>query len=350
MDRDAPMLAAHADWSVNPAKRIITTAKRRAGRWLVAAPAPVGPPGDLLATLLHKAAGTPVAFGADFPLGLPRAYADRAAITDFPAWLRALRPNDPLFRVCDSPAEISLARPFYPRTRVSGAGHLAALAQALGLADPQDLRRAVDHPTAHRPGGAPLFWTLGANQCGKAALSAWRDCLLPAFAAQIPLSLWPFDGDFCALLHPAHIVIAETYPAESLVQLGLVLHGSKRKQADRQALAPDLRRTLARLHADPSPALEIAMTKGFGPTQTGEDQFDSLLGALNVIAILNGAPDRAPAQRPIDPVEGWVLGQVDPPMMRPPVPPLASSKPQPDRQPRAARRSPLADPPMTDSD
>jgi hypothetical protein len=350
MDHEAQILAAHADWSVNPAKRVISQAMRRAGRWGVGAPEQVGPPGDLLARLLSRAAGAPVAFGVDFPIGLPRAYAARAGITDFPAWLRALRPDAPLFHVCDTLAELSLARPFYPRASVTGAGHLAALAQALGLADPQDLRRAVDHPTARRPGGAPLFWTLGANQCGKAALSAWRDCLLPAFAAQIKLRLWPFEGDFCALLHPAQIVIAETYPAESLVQLGLTLRGSKRKQADRQALAPDLLRSLARLHAAPSPALRDAIETGFGADPTGEDQFDSLLGVLNVIAIINGAPDRPPTSSPSDPVEGWVLGQTDQPIQRlhPPAP--ASTPPRPPRPPRVTRRSPRADPPRADSD
>ncbi len=354
MDHNAPILAAHADWSVNPAKRVITHAQRRAGRWVVEAPAPVGPPGDLLARLLRRAAGAPVAFGVDFPLGLPRAYAARAGITDFPTWLRGLHPDAPLFRVCNTLDELSLTRPFYPRANVTGAGHLAALAHALGLADPQDLRRAVDHPTARRPGGAPLFWTLGANQCGKAALSAWRDCLLPAFAAQIKLRLWPFEGEFRALLHPAQIVIAETYPAESLVQLGLTLRGSKRKQADRQAFAPDLLRRLAQLQAEPSPALHDAIGSGFGPSPTGEDQFDSLLGALNVIAVIQGAPDR-PSNHPStfsvsDPVEGWVLGQTDLPVQRRDPPTPASTKQPPSRPPRATRRSPHADPPKAGSD
>ncbi|WP_460253379.1 hypothetical protein [Acidiphilium sp. MT5] len=366
MDHEAPILAAHADWSVNPAKRVITHALRQAGRqtgrqagrhagrWMVDAPEPVGPPGDLLARLLRRAAGAPVAFGVDFPLGLPRAYAARAGITDFPTWLRGLPPDAPLFRVCDRLDELSLARPFYPRASVTGAGHQAALAHALGLAGPQDLRRAADHPTARRPGGAPLFWTLGANQCGKAALSGWRDCLLPAFAAQTKLRLWPFEGEFRALLQPAQIVIAETYPAEALVQLGLTLRGSKRNQADRQALAPDLLRSLAQLQAEPSPALHHAISSGFGPSPTGEDQFDSLLGVLNVIAVINGAPDRPPDHSPpsslSDPVEGWVLGQIDWPIQRRHPPTPASTKQHPSRPPRATRRSPRADPPKAGSD
>ena len=113
----------------------------------------------------------------------------------------------------------------------------AAHAAALGLGDPSGLSRACDRATAERPAGAPLFWTLGANQTGKAAISAWRDLLLPALASPAPPRLWPFDGDLHALLAEGGIVLAETYPAEALRQLGLKLTVSNRRQADRRALA-----------------------------------------------------------------------------------------------------------------
>ena len=55
----------------------------------------------------------------------------------------------------------------------------AAHATALGWHGAAALSRACDRATAERPAGAPLFWTLGANQSGKAAIAAWRDMLLP---------------------------------------------------------------------------------------------------------------------------------------------------------------------------
>ena len=317
MTNPPTLCAAHADWSVNQAKRRLSWAARIGDLWHIGAPQPVGSPNDLLTRLHQAASGAPLAFGVDFPLGLPRAYANAAAIADFPTWLRGLQPDNPLFQVCDTIADLSLARPFYPRRAVSGPGHRDAQASALGFAATEDLSRAVDHPTARRPGGAPLFWTLGANQCGKAALSAWRDCLLPGFAARLPLHLWPFEGDFHALLRPNSITIAETYPAEALIQLDLSLGGSKRRQSDRAGLAPALLDTIARLRATPSPDLRAVITDGFGSASTGEDAFDSLLGLLNVISVINGAPERDRLS-PCDPVEGWVLGQIDPPLIKPP--------------------------------
>ena len=54
--------------------------------------APVGPVGTLLQRLLRQAAGASVAFGVDFPVGLPRRYAELHAgpARDFPEFLRAL--------------------------------------------------------------------------------------------------------------------------------------------------------------------------------------------------------------------------------------------------------------------
>ncbi|MFC7688535.1 hypothetical protein ACFQY5_01735 [Paeniroseomonas aquatica] len=76
------LIAAHADWSIDPRKRWITVARRDAAGWRAAAPRPVGTLGGLLAGLL--APGLPVALGLDLPLGLPRAYAAGRAEAGFP--------------------------------------------------------------------------------------------------------------------------------------------------------------------------------------------------------------------------------------------------------------------------
>jgi hypothetical protein len=286
----------------------MTVAQRVEAGWRIAAPCPVGDVATLLGRLLEH--GGPVALGVDFPIGLPRAYAARhVAEPDFPAFLRTLAGRPAFFQVCDDVAEVTPSRPFYPRRGVAGMTRLSHAA-ALGLGDASGLSRLCDRATAERPAGAPLFWTLGANQSGKAAISAWRDMLCPALAGPNPAALWPFDGPLRSLLQPGRVAIAETYPAEAMRHLGLRMGGSKRRQADRQRLAPGLQRCLREAGAVADAALEGAIATGFGPDDSGEDRFDSLLGLLCVLGVLDGRrPDTAPPDPAVQRWEGWVLGQ-----------------------------------------
>ena len=276
--------------------------------WSVAAPGPVGDVGTLLARL--AATGEPVALGVDFPLGLPRRYvAAHLVEADFPAFLRSLAGRPGFFHVCDTLADLTPNRPFYPRRGMAGMTRLSHAA-ALGLGDAAGLSRLCDRATAERPAGAPLFWTLGANQSGKAAISAWRDLLLPALALADPPALWPFDGSLLSLLRPGRVVIAETYPAEAMRHLGLRMGGSKRRQADRARLADPIRAVVAGVSASPDAALQSALQDGFGADAAGEDRFDSTLGLLGLLLVLGGRrPDTAPADPWIQRWEGWVLGQ-----------------------------------------
>jgi hypothetical protein len=286
----------------------MTVATGQPGGWEVSAPTPVGPLDTIFARLTQG--GAAVALGVDFPLGLPRRYAALyAGDTGFPGFLRGLAHNPAFFDVCDSLDQITPSRPFYPRRGVAGMTRLSH-ALALGLDDASGLSRLCDRATAERPAGAPLFWTLGANQSGKAAISAWRDLLLPALASPHPPALWPFDGPFLSLLRPGRVSVAETYPAEAMRQLGLAMRGSKRRQADRAALAPGLLAALARLGATARPDLQATIAEGFGSDSVGEDRFDSLLGLLCVLGVMAKIrPDTAPPDPWIGRWEGWVLGQ-----------------------------------------
>ena len=309
------MLAVHADWSLDARKRWQTRASRTATGWRIAAPEPVGDPATWMKRLCAETPG-PIAIGADLPLGLPRGYIQRHAIQgDFPAFLKALRQHPSFFLVNPTLDTIAPARPFYPARGLKGMTR-AAHAAALGLDGPAGLSRLCDRATAIRPAGAPLFWTLGANQTGKAAISAWRDWLIPALHSGLDLAIWPFatdgGGDFTALLARHRIVVAETYPAEAMRHLGLRMAGSKRRQADRIALEPALHDALARLAAEPAPALQAALACGFGADAAGEDRFDSLIGVLGVLNVLAGhRPGTAPPDPWLTTWEGWVLGQTD---------------------------------------
>jgi hypothetical protein len=266
-------LAAHADWSVDPRKRWMTIARRTTTGWSVTAPRPVGDVSTVLARLVDEGGGGAVALGVDLPIGLPRAYAATRPEADFLTFLRGVGSLPDFFRVCADLIDIRPERPFYPARGVAGMTRLSH-ALALGLADASALSRACDRATAERPAGAPLFWTLGANQSGKAAIAAWQQMILPELRQGARLRLWPFQGPLLSLLSPGSVALAETYPAEALRHLGIRLRGSKRRQVDRCATA------------------------------------DSVLGVLCVLNVLAGnRPDTTPRDPWVERWEGWVLGQ-----------------------------------------
>ena len=310
----SPSVAAHADWSVDARKRWVAVAHRDGAGWRLLTPALVGEVAIFLARLRREAAGGAVALGVDLPLGLPRAFAARREEPDFPSFLRGLARRADFFRVCASLDELGPDRPFYPMRGIKGMTR-AAHAAKLGFTTAGGLSRACDRATAERPAGAPLFWTLGANQTGKAAIAAWRDLLLPEFAAPNSglhgnLRLWPFEGPFRSLLAPGTIALAETYPAEALRHLGIRLAGSKRRQSDRAGVAGGLFAAMAALDVTPEPALALHIADGCGADAAGEDRFDCLLGVLCVLNVLAGnRPDIAPDDPWITRWEGWVLGQ-----------------------------------------
>ena len=301
------MIAAHADWSTDPRKRWVSIARRDARGWRAEAPAPVGDPAALAAALMAE--GVAVALGLDLPLGVPRGFAEGRAEDGFVPFLRGLVATPGFFAVAQTLDQVSRDRPFYPARGVRGMTR-AAHAAALGLPDAAGLSRLCDRATAERPAGAPVFWTLGANQSGKAAIAAWRDWLAPGLAAGAPYALWPFEGGIHALLAPGRTVLAEVYPAEALRHCGLVLRGSKRVQADRAALSQPLLEAMAARRVAPCPALRDAVRAGFGADAAGEDRFDSLVGLLGLIGVLDGArPDFVPDDAAVRRWEGWVLGQ-----------------------------------------
>ncbi len=229
-------------------------ARRDAGVWRLAAPEPVGEVATFLARLRAAATGGAVALGVDLPIGLPRAYAAALPEKDFLHFLTATAMRPDFFQVCATLAEVRPDRPFYPARGVRGMTR-AAHAAALGFDGAAGLSRACDRATAERPAGAPLFWTLGANQVGKAAIAAWQAMLLPALAGGEDIRLWPFAGAYRALLAPGAVALAETYPAEALRHLGMRLKGSKRRQADRAAVASQLAAAMAALAVLPDPGV-----------------------------------------------------------------------------------------------
>lgn len=314
-----PQLVAHADWSVAPAKRWLALAMLEKGAYRAQPPQPVGDPQTLLSRLRAQAGSDgAVLLGVDFPLGLPLAYAERAGVDDFVALLPQLGHGEwrDFYRVAERPAEISLRRPFYPLR--PGGARQSHLVQALGLPSSAALRRRCDCQQSNRPAAAPLFWTIGAQQVGKAAIGGWRDLLAPGLARG-DLALWPFAGSLDDLLQPGRTVAAETYPAECYRHLGVRFSpprvgasSGKRVQAERSANAQRLLRWADETGISLDGALRTTIEDGFGATADGEDRFDAVVGLLGLLNIVLG---RRPPGDPGDPairrIEGWIMGQFE---------------------------------------
>ena len=306
----------HADWGSDPAKRWMCIAEWHSDTYRLLTPQPVGDLGSFWARVAEGSNGGACLVGFDFPIGLPVAYAQRAGIDGFRDMLARFGQGDwtDFYHPAERADEIGVRRPFYPRR--PGGTRQVELLRGLGVASMQDLLRRCERPTARRGAAAPLFWTLGAKQAGRAAIIGWRDLIAPGLARSGgTLSLWPFDGDLDHLLRPGKVVICETYPAEACVQLGLSPPGrgwSKRSQLGRRAQAPALLDWAVRRSLRLDPELRISLLDGFGASPGGEDPFDALLGLLATLGVVlglrtPGAPDDAAVRR----LEGWILGLQD---------------------------------------
>jgi hypothetical protein len=287
------------------------------GSYLARLAEPVGEPERLLERLRRKMEPNGILLlGFDFPIGLPAAYARRAAIDDFMSTLPELGEGEwsDFYRVAAQPDEIHLRRPFYPAR--PGAARQSHLLDALGFHRMDDLRRECERARPGRRAAAPLFWTLGGQQVGKAAISGWTQVLAPALRqAQTGASVavWPFSGRFSDLLLPGATVLAETYPAEYYTHLGIKFSpalGGKRSQVARRDKAAQLLAWSEKAGVALEPPLRHALLDGFGPKPNGEDLFDATVGLLGMLNLILGLqPLDEPADRRLHKVEGWILGQ-----------------------------------------
>lgn len=329
-----PTLVAGVDWGSNPKKRWLARAVLQDDqRYLVLPPEPAGKPETLIRRLWGRS-GTAalVLIGFDFPIGLPVRYTQKCAVKDFLALLPELgsRAWRDFYKPAESPQAIHLRRPFYPQ-RPGGARH-AHLTQALGMNSMNDLRRICELAYPGRRAAAPLFWTLGGQQVGKAAIIGWRDVLAPALIqTQIPFFIWPFSGTLAQLLQPGRVVAAEIYPAEFYSHLDIqfpvstsnagqppshpnVGHG-KRSQAGRRSNAQTLLTWARRAKVHLAPQLAEKIRSGFGPRVQAEDPFDALIALFGILNVLLGFQAPESQQLPpeilptINQVEGWILGQ-----------------------------------------
>jgi hypothetical protein len=260
--------------------------------------------------LLHEAKARPVLAGFDFPIGVPAHWANKSGIRSFSSLLPVLGSGEwaRFFDVAEQAADISTFRPFYPRVS-SASAKQAHLLQAMQADSIDQLRRQCERATADRRAACALFWTLGGNQVGKAALSGWREVVIPA--VRQGAHLWPFDGDK-ADRGSTGLTIAETYPAEAYKHVGVIFRPgmSKRRQSDRATFATAVEAWATTHGVVLDPTLAHSLRDGFGASAEGEDRFDALLGLCGMIEVVDGRrPHGAPTDPRVRGFEGWIFGQ-----------------------------------------
>lgn len=321
-----PRRILHADWGIEPRKRWSAEAVLVDGAYHAKA-AQLTTPDAVLAAL--EAGGTLAGF--DFPIGVPRIYADRVRAAghhfgSFLSWLTLLGepPWDLFFDVAAARTEICVARPFYPVRCVKKGDALPEhLITALGVQSYAQLLRACETATGRQ--ACSLFWTLGGNQVGRGALSGWRSVLQPALREKW-IRVWPFDGDLTTLVRGEVSVVVETYPADSYSYVGAGLPETKKKgvakkkgdlptkgkrsPASRQASAQTMIAWATKEKVTLEPALQAQIMDGFGPNEDGEDPFDAVAGLFGMLSVVNGSrADGLPTDAQVRQVEGWMLGR-----------------------------------------
>ena len=301
----------HSDWSIGPKKRWMAEARHQEGRWHVEAPQLVGPSSAFLDAAFGVGRTGRVLLGFDFPIGMPHAYGVQTGFGSFPQALAEFGAGNwaDVFDVAREAHEIAITRPFYPQTARKGVTR-QTLVDSLRVESFASLHRICELRTARRQAASCLFWTLGGNQVGKAALAGWREIVRPAMVRGA--RLWPFDGDLASLATRPGVVLAETYPAEAYHVIGAPFRSneSKRRNEDRRRKAAPIHLWAERRKVFFSADARRLIDGGFGPLQSGEDAFDALLGLLKMIEVADGHLPEASEHHPkVASWEGWILGR-----------------------------------------
>ena len=235
----------HADWSVNPKRRWLVRIERRTDSWHVHAPELVGDLSTLLDRITAQSTGRKIAARTGPANRRAQVLGRESSSRRISAFAEGLgkSPWEDFYNPALTTAEIGPHRPFYPAR--PGGTKQAHLVQGLGASSMDDLCRRVDFNAEGKRAATPLFWTLGAAQVGKAALSFWREVLQPALLAPSPPAVWPFDGTLSDLTSQNSMTICETYPAEVYEWFGLDVRLSGKAKTNQQHRAEDADALLA---------------------------------------------------------------------------------------------------------
>lgn len=310
----------HADWSVGAKGRWKVHARRindGNNGWCIDDMSPVGDIAPFINQLCQDGQTKTIWLGLDFPLGLCRAWYEKSGFENFASvqdWLSTPQ-GQGFFDICDDQSQITPNRPFYPaRAGAKGSVKRAHLASGLGVDAFSNLHRTCEKATSTRNEAAVPFWTLGANQVGKAMLHGWQNLLLPG--RDCGFHIWPFDGDLARLSQTPGTTLIETYPAEIYGWLGLHemtlpsgRFAKSRQDARRDAIA-HLMPMLESWGIVMEPSLYQRIANGIDNAHGKDDAFDALIGVIGLIMIAMGKrAENLSDTAMIRDQEGWIIGQ-----------------------------------------
>jgi hypothetical protein len=172
-----------------------------------------------------------------------------------------------------------------------------------------ELLRECERATAGRRAACSVFWTLGGNQVGRAAIHGWENVLVPGI---FRIKLWPFDGTLRELISAGHAVVTEIYPAEACAQMGVRFGQGqkmrKTRRTDRQSTVGKIENWI-KTHNLPvllDPLAQEAFRTGF----KSDDHYDAFVGLLSMIEVVfRESVNYEPDDDQVRQVEGWILGQ-----------------------------------------
>src|SRR5579863_6997280 len=281
------------------------------GRYKASAPVSVANPRMLIDSLRYTVGVSGIVFaGFDFPIGLPSHFAKCADKSSFPDFLRHLGTDDwkHFYSVCDQPDQITIHRPFNPNRAHDGCTR-QNLVDGLDAPSLEALLRKCELGGDGQRRACSLFWTLGGNQVGRAAIAGWRDMLVPALLKD-SIKIWPFDGALDSLLQPGHTVIAETYPAECYQWFGCNPPRSKTDIECRDEFGLGMLRWSVANGVAIEPRLVNAIESGFPEEYGNDDGFDAVVGLLGMLQIVFAQRTTGELDdHTIRNVEGWILGR-----------------------------------------
>jgi hypothetical protein len=261
----------HADWSTSAAKKWMAVATRSVRGWEVEAPRLVPSAPEFLDGWLLD--GRSVLAGFDFPIGLPLKYAKTTGFGNFVEALAHFGEGewDRFYVVAEKPADISTRRPFYPANS-RGQPRQAHLLRALGFETIDDLRRLCERKTATRRAACSMFWTVGANQVGKAVIDGWQNVIRPALNRGA--GLWPFQGGLTELSKSGNCILCETYPQEAYshvdIQFTFRRGEGKSSQQTRRTVGKSILTWAERQSVNLRDNARDAIKDGFGASGLGE--------------------------------------------------------------------------------
>jgi len=290
------------DWSKELRKRSVYTAIPARG-WGIQREEPPTRGwslGEILSVAhrLHNENGLPVLVGIDAVLGLPAAFARKAALRGFLEGLRWLELHNGLSTESLTSDTWRADRPFF---RVPhGRGARTAFEEAAGG------RSALLRQVERRTGANSVFILSGIpGTVGSGSRSLWVELARRLADREPDFRIWPFEGHLFDLTSQGTVTLAEIYPRSAYaIALSDDLPASALSIAKTK---PEARlAALKKLRNSQWLSEKAIAVRDFEAAESGEDDFDALITVVAMVRLIEaGEPLSCELVDPV--VEGGIL-------------------------------------------